>query len=128
MLHLSSRSGLASAEQIDCMQWARQRRDLFPKQFYSTARLEFDIYCVQLKKILVELTAHSSVSPANKSVRPPSCLPPPNRTFLNPLVVDPQPIKRDLHKSWGERWAKFGEIAAWKRQYMELEIRKSRGN
>lgn len=75
MLHLSSRSGLASAEQIDCMQWARQRRDLFPKQFYSTARLEFDIYCVQLKKILVELTAHSSVSPANKSVRPPPTVP-----------------------------------------------------
>ena len=52
---------------------------------------------------------------ANKSICPPSCL---SHTFSKSTRRRPWPIKADLHKSWGERRAKFGEIAEWKRQYM----------
>lgn len=129
MLHLSPHSAstrtenwISSTEQIDCMQWARQRRDLFPNS--STARQSSSlISTVYSWKDTGWIGSSIPVTRLhiNLYVLPSALLIP----SVDPLAGDPQPIKPDLHKSWGKRRAKFGEIAEWEKAIYGWKIRAS---
>lgn len=127
MLHLSSHSGsaraknwISSAEQIDCMQWARQRFDLFPNSstVQRSSGLISTVY--NWKRYRLNRQPIPPTPPKNKSICPSSC---PSHTSSECTCRRPQPIKPDLHKTWGERRAKFGEIAECKKAIYDWKIR-----